>query len=90
MKKPAAVNCRSQANQHPHSLMDTQQIIGAHAKRLGLSTAQLTEIMLHHVAGDLLIWTDERERSEPGSVWYTGDIPQWLEPYLPRPWGGVV
>jgi hypothetical protein len=64
--------------------MNAQQIIEAHAKRLGLSPEMLTEALLFHAAGDLLVWADEKERSDPGSVWYTGDVPDWLESLLVR------
>lgn len=64
--------------------MTTQQIIEAHAKRLGVAPEKLSEILLHHAVAQLLDWTQEQEESDPGSVWYTGDAPDWVMPYLER------
>jgi hypothetical protein len=62
--------------------MNAQQIIEAHAKRMGLSADLLTEILLFHIAGELLAWADAQEEAERGSVWYTADAPDWLLHYL--------
>jgi hypothetical protein len=63
--------------------MNAEQIIAAHAKRLGLPPEQLREALLFRAAGELLAWAAEQEESDPGnSIWYTGDVPEWLKPYL--------
>jgi len=64
--------------------MDAQAIIRAHARRLGLTPERLTEALLFYAAGELLAWTEQQEESDPGSVWYTGDAPGWLESCLPE------
>jgi len=65
-------------------VMDAQKIIDAHAERLGLLPVQLREVLLSHVAAELRTWATEQEEADPGSVWHTGDAPDWLEPYLER------
>lgn len=64
--------------------MKMQQIIEAHAKRLGVSPERLSEILLNHSVGELLEWVYKKKESDPGSVWYTGDAPDWLMHYLDR------
>ena len=65
--------------------MDTQAIINAHARRLMVTPEQLTEALLFYAAGELLAWVEQQEESDPGSVWYSGDAPDWLERFLPDP-----
>jgi hypothetical protein len=65
--------------------MDAQTIINAHARRMMVTPEQLTEALLFYVAGELLGWAAQQEESEPGSVWYSGDAPDWLERFLPKP-----
>jgi len=81
-EKAGSPTRRLKRKTHPHSLMNAEQIIAAHAKRLGLPPEQLREALLFHAAGDLLVWADEQEKLDPGSVWYSGDVPPWLEPCL--------
>lgn len=59
-------------------------IIRVHARRLGLTVEQLTEALLQHGARDLVDWAEAREAADPGSVWHTGDVPEWLERNLPQ------
>jgi hypothetical protein len=40
---------------------------------------RLTEALLSHAAGELAEWADEQEASDRGSVWHSGDAPDWLE-----------
>jgi hypothetical protein len=65
--------------------MAAQQIVDAHAKRLMLEPERLREALLSHAAAELSAWAAEQEENDPGSVWHTGDAPDWLEPYLPQP-----
>lgn len=60
------------------------EVIRAHAQRLGLTAEQLTVALLQHGSQELDIWTECRESDDPGSVWHTGDVPDWLEPHLPQ------
>jgi hypothetical protein len=60
-----------------------EAIIRAHARRLGLTVEQLTEALLQHGAQELDAWAEAEEAADPGSVWHTGDAPEWLEAYLP-------
>lgn len=58
--------------------------IRAHARRLGLGPGLLISALLQHAAQELAEWTEARETADPGSVWHTGDVPEWLERYLPK------
>jgi|688.fasta_scaffold1061512_2 hypothetical protein len=57
------------------------EIIRAHSKRLGLGESFLVEALLSYGASELLSWVQRREAEDPGSVWYSGDLPDWLEPH---------
>lgn len=59
-------------------------VIHAHSKRLGLKPEQLSEALLSHAAAELSAWATNEEEDDPGCVWHTGDVPHWLEPYLPQ------
>lgn len=59
-----------------------EAIIRAHARRLGLTVEQLTAALLKHGARELADWAEAEEAADPGSVWHTGDVPPWLEPYV--------
>jgi hypothetical protein len=59
-----------------------QRIIGAHAERLGVPVDLLAELLLSYAAGELQAWEQQQEAADPGSVGYTGDAPDWLEPHL--------
>lgn len=59
-------------------------VIRAHAQRLGLPVEWLTASLLQHGAQQLADWAEAQEAADPGSVWQTGDVPDWLEAYLPQ------
>jgi hypothetical protein len=59
-----------------------QRIIRAHAERLGVPVDLLAELLLSYAAGELQAWEQQQEAADPGSVGYTGDAPDWLEPHL--------
>lgn len=60
-------------------------VLFPHAKRLGVDLARLAVALMQHGAQELAAWTEERETADPGSVWQTGDVPDWLEAHLPQP-----
>ena len=88
-EKAGSTTRRPENKRIPVTLMNTQKIIKAHAIRLGIPPEQLSELLLSHAAGELRAWTNEQEESEPGSVWYAGDVPDWLEPQLQQLHGEV-
>ena len=81
-EKAGSTTRRLESKQIPITVMNTQKIIRAHAIRLAIPPEQLSQLLLSHAAGELRAWTNEREESDPGSVWYAGDVPDWLEPHL--------
>jgi hypothetical protein len=61
----------------------TQQIIKAHAQRLGVPAELLGELLLSYAARKLQEWEQQQEATDPGSVAYVGDAaPDWLAPDL--------
>jgi len=58
--------------------------IRAHARRLGLTIEQLSAALLQRGALELAAWAEAEETADPGSVWHTGDAPEWLEPHIPQ------
>lgn len=62
--------------------MDTSAIIGAHARRLMVTPEGLTQALLTYAAGELTAWVGQQEETDSGSVWETGDAPEWLKPLL--------
>jgi hypothetical protein len=58
--------------------------VRAHAQRLGLSPELLSTALFVYVSRELFDWAAAKETADPGSVWQTGDVPDWLEPYLPQ------
>jgi hypothetical protein len=61
-------------------------LIRRHAQRLGLTPEQLSAALLQYATRELADWTEEGENDDPGSVWYVGDPPDWLEPHMPAEW----
>ena len=90
MKKPAATPAGLNSKNNPGILMNTKQIIEAHARRLGLTPEQLTEVLLHYAASELRGWAEQQAEEAPESVWYSGDVPDWLEPHFLPALGEVV
>ena len=60
------------------------QVIHAHAQRTGLNNDQLSAALLQYATEHLAAWAEEEEAVDPGSVWCVGDLPWWLEDYLPQ------
>lgn len=61
-------------------------LIRRHAERLGLTPEQFSAALLQFAAQMLADWTEEQETEDPGSVWCTGDPPDWLDSYMPPDW----
>lgn len=58
--------------------------IRAYAQQVGLTTEQLNDALLQYGIQQLTDWFEEEEEADPGSVWWTGERPYWLEAYLPQ------
>jgi hypothetical protein len=56
--------------------------VRAHAQRLGLPVEALMAALVQYATRELFHWTEAGETADPGSVWHTGDVPDWLEPYI--------
>ena len=69
----------------PAGLSHANATVLDHAQRLGLRPEQLLEALLKHGALELAAWAEAQEADDPGCVWHTGDVPEWLEPHLPPP-----
>ncbi|MFM7676498.1 MAG: hypothetical protein ACKO5F_13170 [Synechococcus sp.] len=61
-----------------------EDVLLPHAKRLGIRAGELVVALTQYGAKELADWAEAHEAADPGSVWHTGDVPDWLETYLPE------